>query len=148
MSRKEEAESLKKSLREFSGEIREMRHSLREALGLGQMRPLERLRMNTRAFGERIRPQEQPWQEQQQMPQQDQGGQGQRAATPLRPFGILDRFLQPLQPQEEPEQNLTPEEAEKLKQIRKDERRRLEAEEAQRRLDKVKRDTHFSVELD
>lgn len=141
-------EKARKDFLGFAEDIRMLRFSIRTSLGLSPQRRLERLRSNVQTLTGRFGESMQNRQEQRQMPQQDQGSQGQRAATPLRPFGILDRFLQPLQPQEEPEQNLTPEEAEKLKQIRKDERRRLEAEEAQRRLDKVKRDTHFSVELD
>ena len=85
-------------------------------------------------------------QEQRQQPQQDQGCTDQGAVSPLRGFGILDRFLQPLQSQQA-EEPLTPEEAEKLKEIREDELRRIEAERKQRAVDRVKADTHFSVEL-
>jgi hypothetical protein len=130
----------------FARDIQQLRYTLRSALGLSPMRPLERMRMNTQTLTGRLGESMQIRQEQQQKPQQDQECQGQGAATPFRPFGILDRFLQPLQSQQA-EEPLTPEEAEKLKEIREDELRRIEAERKQRAVDRVKADTHFSVEL-
>lgn len=125
----------------FARDLQELRFTLRSALGLSPMRPLERVRQNTQAMRESI----QSRQQQRQQPQQSQRCQG--TATPLRGLGILDRFMQPLQPQQA-EEPLTPEEEKKLKQAREEELRRLEAERKQRAIDRVKSDTHFSVELD
>ena len=131
-------EKVQKDFIGFARDLQELRFTLRSALGLSPMRPLERVRQNTQAMRESI----QSRQQQRQQPQQSQRCQG--TATPLRGLGILDRFMQPLQPQQA-EEPPTPEEAEKLKQIREDERRRLEAEETKRRLDKVRSDPHFSI---
>ena len=136
------AEEAQKDFVGFARDIQQLRFTLRSALGLSPMRPLERMRQNTQAMRESI----QSRQQQRQQPQQDQGCTDQEAVSPLRGFGILDRFLQPLQSQQA-EEPLTPEEAEKLKEIREDELRRIEAERKQRAVDRVKADTHFSVEL-
>lgn len=115
--------SEEKAVKDFTGfaeDLRMLRFTLRSALGLSPMRPLERMRQNTQAMRESI----QSRQQQRQMPQQDQRCQG--TATPLRGFGIIDRFMQPQQA-EEPQQDLTPEE-EKAKQQVAEEYHRKELE--------------------
>ncbi|MBA7667573.1 hypothetical protein ES703_75667 [subsurface metagenome] len=102
----------------FARDLQGLRYTLRSALGLNPQRRLERLRSNVQVLSDRVRSQPQ------QEPERNPGGtgQGQRTATPLRGFGLLDRFLQPFQqqPGQEPGRNLTPEEAKAQQQVAED----------------------------
>ncbi|NQT08690.1 hypothetical protein HQ586_06400 [Candidatus Bathyarchaeota archaeon] len=127
----------------FARDIQQLRFSLRSALGLSPMRPFERVRMTTQELRESV----QSRQRQRQEPQQDQGHQGQRAATPLRGFGILDRFLQPLQPQGAEEPELTSEELKAKKAAEEEWHRNELARLKQEEIARVRSQSNFSVEI-
>lgn len=132
--------SEKKAERDFVGfaeDVRSLRFAIRASLGLSPQRPLERMRMNTRALSERLRPQEQP--------QQSPGCTGQRARIPGL-FGFLDALLgqqQGHQPRQ-PEEPLTSEEEERLRQYEEELRRKREEETRKERATRVQGQTDFS----
>ena len=122
----------------FARDIQQLRFSLRSALGLSPMRPLERMRMTTQEMRESLQ------NRQRQEPQQ---GQGQRVGRPLRGLGLLDRFMQPLQPQEDEEPELTAEEL-KAKQAAEEEWHRAELERLkQEEVARVRGQSNFSVDI-
>ena len=127
----------------FARDIQELRYTLRSALGLSPMRPFERMRTNTQTLSERLRPQEQHWQGPQPESEQGQKSKGQRAVSPFRGFGIIDRFLQPLQPGQ-PEEAVSPEEAEEQRQAEEEERWRIQEE---RRREEIRRRVKRSSDL-
>lgn len=133
-------EKAERDFRGFAEDIRMLRFSLRSALGLSPMRPLERVRTTTQGMRESI----QFRQSQRQNPER----QGQGTRSPLRGFGILDRFLPPLQPQEEAEEpELTAEEL-KAKQMAEEEWHRAELERLkQKEIARVRSQSDFSVDI-
>ena len=121
----------------FARDIQQLRFTLRSALGLSPMRPLERIRMNTQTMRESL----QSRQGQSQNPER----RGQGTGSPLRGFGILDRFLQPLQPQQAEEPELTSEEL-KAKQTAEEEWHRSElARLKQEEIARVRGQSDFSI---
>ena len=124
----------------FARDIQQLRFTLRSALGLSPMRPLERIRITTQEMRESI----QSRQQQRQNPE----CQGQGARSPLRPFGILDRFLPPLQPQQEtPSPELTAEEL-KAKQTAEEEWHRSELVRLkQEEINRVRSQSDFSIDM-
>ncbi|MBA7494753.1 hypothetical protein ES702_05330 [subsurface metagenome] len=119
----------------FAEDIQQLRFTIRASLGLSPMRPLERMRMNTQALSERMR----SWQQTRQNPECT----GQRAGILPRPFGVVDRFLQPMQPQQA-EEPLTLEEEERLRQHEEELRRKREKELRKERATRVKNQEDFS----
>ena len=131
----------------FAQDLQQLRFTLRSALGLSPQRPLERMRMNTQAFGERLRPQAQPQggAQPRREPQGDPPPQGQRTRMLPRPFGILDALLTPQQPQQEQPRETPPEELAAKRKTEEEwhvnELKRLKGEE----LERVKNQSDFSI---
>jgi len=127
-------EEVQKDFVGFAQDIRQLRFTLRSALGLFPMRPLERMRTNTQTMRESLQSQQQ---------RQNPECTGQRAGILPRPFGVVDRFLQPMQPHQA-EEPLTLEEEERLMQHEEELRRKREKELRKERATRVKNQEDFS----
>ena len=121
----------------FAKDIQQLRFSLRLALGLSPMRPLERMRMTTQEIRESL----------QSRQRQNPERQGQGTGSPVRGFGLLDRLLQPMQSQQVEEPELTSEEF-KAKQMAEEEWHRSELERLkQEEVARVRSQSDFSVDI-